>query len=87
MLDDFSKPKVDQTKAAAPPVPSASAAPAAASSSAAAAAGPPLDDKSLEDLLGDEDFAKQLQAGMADLLGELDKNVCCHTAYCLICNR
>jgi peroxin-19 len=60
-----------------PPAPSAAAPPAATSASAAAAPEPSLDDKSLEDLLGDEDFAKQLQAGMADLLGEFDKNVCC----------
>lgn len=73
LLDDFSKPKVD-TKPAAPAAPSAAAVPPATSASTSAAAGPSLDDKSLEDLLGDEDFAKQLQAGMADLLGEFEKN-------------
>ena len=28
----------------------------------------------VEDVLNDEEFAKQLQAGMADLLGELEKS-------------
>ncbi|GKT91087.1 pex19 family protein [Colletotrichum tofieldiae] len=33
------------------------------------------DDKMLEDMLSSDDFAKQLQAGMADLIGEFEKNV------------
>jgi peroxin-19 len=33
------------------------------------------DDENLEELLNDEDFAKQLQAGMADLIGEIEKSV------------
>lgn len=40
--------------------------------------GPAPDDHaelSLEDLLSDDEFAKQLQAGMADLIGELEKSV------------
>jgi peroxin-19 len=31
----------------------------------------------VDDAFSEEDFAKQLQAGMADLLGELDKSVGC----------
>lgn len=72
MLDDFSNTNISQKKpesapqvaTAPPPVPAA-----------AAGAGTSAEDKALDDILGDEDFAKQLQAGMADLLGELDKNV------------
>ncbi|KAK1966288.1 Pex19 protein family [Colletotrichum sublineola] len=32
------------------------------------------DDKTLEDMFSSDDFAKQLQAGMADLIGEFEKN-------------
>ncbi|KAK4033971.1 Pex19 protein family-domain-containing protein [Parachaetomium inaequale] len=56
MLDDFSAVKIEAPKPEAPPPP--------ASPPAAAAAG--------EDALSEDDFAKQLQAGMADLLGELE---------------
>lgn len=44
---------------------------------AAVAASDPAPDPqaSVEDMLNDEEFAKQLQAGMADLLGELEKSV------------
>ena len=68
MLDDFSSLKVDAKKPAAAPEPvAAAAAPAAAAASA--------DEANLENLMSDDDFAKQLQAGMADLLGELESSV------------
>jgi peroxin-19 len=73
MLDDFSAVKIDAPKPEAPPGPGPASPPAAAS-----AAG--------EDALSEEDFAKQLQAGMADLLGELETSVrvapmaSCHTS-------
>lgn len=34
---------------------------------------------SAEDAFSEEEFAKQLQAGMADLLGELEKSVSANT--------
>ncbi|TQS33313.1 hypothetical protein Golomagni_06346 [Golovinomyces magnicellulatus] len=71
MLDEFSAVKLDQNKAA-PSVPAAApAAPAAATSEPSKdAAAPPQPDANLSE----EDFAKQLQAGMADLLGELENS-------------
>lgn len=73
MLDDFSAVKLDQSKAGKTETPAASSAPAAATSDAPKAAAPasglPGPDVS------EEEFAKQLQAGMADLLGELEKSV------------
>lgn len=75
MLDEFSHTKIDPKKSD----PAIQAAAAASSTPAppvpSFGAGASDQDKTLEDILGDEDFAKQLQAGMADLLGELDKNV------------
>ncbi|KAF6821935.1 Peroxisomal biogenesis factor 19 [Colletotrichum plurivorum] len=69
MLDDFSAVQVDSKK------------PEQAPAAAAAGPGRPAtvtedaeEDKSLEDMLASDDFAKQLQAGMADLIGELEKN-------------
>lgn len=68
LLDDFSAAKIE-TKAPAAPVPTAPSIPAPTL--------PPglEDDENLEELLNDEDFAKQLQAGMADLIGEIEKSV------------
>lgn len=34
------------------------------------------DAKGEDDVLSEEEFAKQLQAGMADLLGDIDNSVC-----------
>jgi len=62
MLDEFSAVKVDDKKAA---VASGPGRPAAATAS----------DEPKEDELSEEDFAKQLQAGMADLLGEIENSV------------
>ncbi|TDZ27466.1 Peroxisomal biogenesis factor 19 [Colletotrichum spinosum] len=71
MLEEFSAVNVDSKKPEAP----ATAAPAATSSAKpAAVADDEAEEKSLEDLLSSDDFAKQLQAGMADLIGELEKN-------------
>jgi peroxin-19 len=68
MLDEFSATKLDTNeeapKASGPGRPSA----------AAAAADVPKDPLGIEGVT-DDDFAKQLQAGMADLLGEMQKNV------------
>ncbi|CAK7201681.1 Peroxisome chaperone and import receptor [Sporothrix eucalyptigena] len=67
LLDDFSAAKID-SKAPAP----ATAAPP----TVPAPILPPglEDDVDMEALLNDEDFAKQLQAGMADLIGEIEKS-------------
>lgn len=59
MLNEFSTVKIDAKKTEAPQ-----------GATAAPAAGAPA-----EEALSEEEFAKQLQAGMADLLGELEKSV------------
>jgi peroxin-19 len=67
MLDDFSTVKLEPKKPevqAAAPKPEPTAAPSTTV--------PPV--PSLEDDLSEEEFAKQLQAGMASLLGELEKS-------------
>ncbi|OAA37938.1 peroxin [Beauveria brongniartii RCEF 3172] len=75
MLDDFSTVKIDSKKPLETP-----AAPAAAAAAAAAAAGPaPEAGAKTEDPVNpkditEEDFAKQLQDGMANLLSELEKS-------------
>lgn len=66
MLDEFSAAKIDPKK---PEAPSGSGRPPAA------AATGPSDGTGLEDLLSDDEFSKQLQAGMADLLGEVENSV------------
>jgi len=66
MLDEFSATKVDTNEEA--PKASGPGRPAAA------AADVPKDPLGVEGLT-DDDFAKQLQAGMADLLGEMQNNV------------
>lgn len=60
MLDEFSTVKIDTAKSEVPPAPAA--APAAGATTEEAP-------------LSEEEFAKQLQAGMADLLGELEQSV------------
>lgn len=67
MLDEFSTVNIDPKKPAAASGPGR---PEVAGPSIAE----PKPDPKLDDILGDEDFAKQLQAGMADLLGELDNS-------------
>ena len=82
MLDEFSAVKLNkkpEAAASASPAPAASA--SDSTSTAKPAAGPTSGfQPSVDDEFSEEDFAKQLQAGMADLLGELDKSVggvCC----------
>lgn len=70
MLDEFSTVKLDTKKPAEAETKSA-AAPAAAAAEAAKADAPVNPEEMTE-----EDFAKQLQDGMANLLGELEKSVC-----------
>ncbi|KAK2003307.1 Pex19 protein family [Colletotrichum falcatum] len=69
MLDDFAAVDVDAKK---PEPPAASFATASGKPAAVTEEGP--DEKTLEDMLSSDDFAKQLQAGMADLIGELENN-------------
>ncbi|KAK0651576.1 Pex19 protein family-domain-containing protein [Cercophora newfieldiana] len=61
MLEEFSAAKIDSQ---APAVPQGKP----------AAAGPSAPEPKLEDILSDDEFAKQLQAGMADLLGEMESS-------------
>lgn len=63
MLDEFSAVKIDPKKPEAEP----SAAPSAAK--------PPAASATEEPALSEDEFAQQLQAGMADLLGELESSV------------
>lgn len=76
MLDDFSAVQIESKKPAAPAGPS----------SAQAAKEPASSSKQPEadDAFSEEEFAKQLQAGMADLLGELEKSVRCSSTTRLV---
>lgn len=69
MLDDFSAVKIESKQpdisAAGPGRPSTTSAPATEEKPA------PAED----DVLSDDDFAKQLQAGMAELMGEMENSV------------
>lgn len=65
MLDEFSHTKTE----------SKDAAPISSGSGQAAAIATATDDISDLNELSEEDFAKNLQAGMADLLGGIDTNV------------
>lgn len=67
MLNDFSNTKLDAQKPADTP-----SQPKPETSKPAPSSEPHANP---EDALGDEDFAKQLQAGMAELLGDLEKSV------------
>lgn len=72
LLDDFSAVKVDAQK----PAPAApKAAPDANPDTANKGAGVADQKASVEEDFSEDEFARQLQAGMADLLGELDKSV------------
>jgi peroxin-19 len=66
MLDDFAQVQVNE-----PPAVKAPKAPEAGTSSKSAA----VPELAEDNLLSDEDFAKQLQAGMANLLGEIETSV------------
>lgn len=78
MLDDFSTVKIDAGKpeipAPGPGRPSSTSAAPSAGAPPAAAATNPLEAKLDEDALADDDFAKQLQAGMAELMGEIESS-------------
>lgn len=69
MLDDFSSVKIESKEpaasAAGPGRPSTTTAPTSKDKSATAE----------DDVLSDDDFAKQLQAGMAELMGEMENSV------------
>ncbi|WQF88484.1 Putative pex19 protein [Colletotrichum destructivum] len=69
MLDDFAAVNVD-TKKPEQPVASSATGPG----KPAAVTEDEVDEKTLEEMLSSDDFAKQLQAGMADLIGEFEKN-------------
>jgi peroxin-19 len=71
MLDDFSHTRIDSKK------PDVSSGPGRSSAvpSAPAPDSGLADEANLEDDLSDDDFAKQLQAGMANLLGEMENSV------------
>lgn len=72
MLDDFSAVKIDPKK---PEIPAAGPGRPSSSASAPAPAADPMATKVDEDVLSDDDFAKQLQAGMAELMGEIESSV------------
>ncbi|KZL68490.1 pex19 protein family [Colletotrichum incanum] len=69
MLDDFAAVNVDTKRPEQPAAPFATG-----PGKPATATDDGTDDKTLEDMLSSDDFAKQLQAGMADLIGEFEKN-------------
>lgn len=73
MLDEFSAVKLDSSKKSGEaPAQAEASQPKPESKSATPA---PEASAGLEDAFSEEEFAKQLQAGMADLLGELEKSV------------
>lgn len=76
MLDDFSNTKIDPKKAASKVTPGPDRPPAAAASTETPSV-PPGDTDSIPGLedFGEEDFQKQLQAGMAELMSEMEKSV------------
>ncbi|KAK7454767.1 Pex19 protein family [Colletotrichum acutatum] len=73
MLDDFAAVNMEP-KRAAQPAASATKTTAAGPGRPATAVEDDSEDKTLEEMLSSDDFAKQLQAGMADLIGEFEKN-------------
>ncbi|VUC24658.1 unnamed protein product [Clonostachys rosea] len=75
MLDEFSSVKIDAKPATASSNPSPpTVAPASIPKTEPAPAAAPVPEPSVEEDLSEEEFAKQLQAGMADLLGQLDSS-------------
>lgn len=68
MLDDFSAVKIDAPASQLPQAPTNPPTAAGVGAPTAAAT-------EEEGAFSEEEFAKQLQAGMADLLGELDSSV------------
>ncbi|PNY26375.1 Peroxisomal biogenesis factor 19 [Tolypocladium capitatum] len=74
MLGEFSAVKLDATTSPKPAEPTPSS-PAASSAKSPAPPPPTAESQTKpEDAFSEEEFAKQLQAGMADLIGELEKS-------------
>lgn len=73
MLDDFSAVKLDSEKQEA--AATSPGRPPVSSSAATAKAGESATPKIDEEAFSDDDFAKQLQAGMAELMGEIENSV------------
>ncbi|KAH6627099.1 Pex19 protein family-domain-containing protein [Chaetomium sp. MPI-SDFR-AT-0129] len=73
MLDDFSAVNIQAPASRVPPPPT--------NPPTAAGAGAPSDAPTEEGAFSEEEFAKQLQAGMADLLGELDSSPDMHAQF------
>ena len=74
MLEEFSAARLDVQQ---PAISSGPSNPGAISGPGRPPAAPKEEEVG-EDVLDGDDFAKQLQAGMADLLGELESSVGCH---------
>jgi len=74
VLDEFAATKLDSKAAPTSSGPGRPAATAAAATASSSAAAPPSSSTAPGLLPDDDDFARQLQAGMADLLGELEGN-------------
>lgn len=82
MLDDFKDVKIDPQKASVSGAAPDSAPASATTSETKTQFVPPVPgpaevagEKGGEDALSDDEFAKQLQAGMAELMGELESSV------------
>lgn len=72
MLDDFNDVKIDSSK---PAVAGATSTHLPADVKSPPTAGSTTTKAAEEDVLSDDDFAKQLQAGMAELMGEIESSV------------
>lgn len=72
MLDDFNDVKIDSSK---PAVAGSASADPATDVKSPPTAGSTATKAAEEDVLSDDDFAKQLQAGMAELMGEIENSV------------
>lgn len=72
MLDDFNDVKIDPSK---PAVAGPTSADPPADVKSQATPGSTTTKAAEEDVLSDDDFAKQLQAGMAELMGEIENSV------------
>lgn len=72
MLDDFNDVKIDSSK---PAVAASTSADPPADVKSQATAGSTTTKSAEEEVLSNDDFAKQLQAGMAELMGEIENSV------------
>lgn len=75
MLEEFSATKISDEKKATLPQTTTTTTTAESSTKAAATVAPTETKTGDEGEVSEEDFAKQLQAGMADLLGDMEKSV------------